>query len=135
MTYPLYVAAAQTIKALSNCERRGNHKWARRWTAYLERQLAAALPNGAGFDRGCSFIYSDAPCSYLTIIAPFHVMNEHGVYDGWEEYEVHVHPSLAHGFTLTCTRGRDRNGVKGYVLDILSEALNATAPERDTRDD
>lgn len=126
---PLYQAIAAAFSALHNCEARGNAEWSRRWRDYLTGPLTDALPHGAGFDSGCTIVH-DGRTDRIVIVAPFHVMDSNGYYAGWEEYTIHVRPSLAHGFELSCVKGRDRDGVKDYVMETIHAALSEPAPPR-----
>jgi len=49
-------------------------------------------------------------------------MNESGAYDGWTEHKLIVSPSLLFDLDLRIT-GRDRNGIKEYLHDVFSAAL------------
>jgi hypothetical protein len=95
--------------------------------AWIERNL---LPYGGSIQPQCTVMTGESSPERVVIDVPWHHMNEHGGYDGWTSYRVIVTPSLLHGISIRIT-GRDRDDVKGYLLDIFGTTLLAPFPEDD----
>ena len=55
-------------------------------------------------------------------------MNENGMYDGWSEHTITVHPSLQFGFRLTVS-GRDRKEIKDYLHETFDFVLREEVEE------
>ena len=52
----------------------------------------------------------------------FHHMDDNGYYDGWTEHVVTVKPSLCFDIEISVS-GRNRNGIKEYILDTFHHLL------------
>ena len=91
--------------------------------AYLEETF---LPSGSGFDNGTHIITQDVKKGdeKIRIQANFHHMNGDGYYTGWTEHFVTVKPSLD-GFLNISVSGRNKDGIKEYILDTFHTVLNA----------
>ena len=106
--------------------RKTNVAQAKRILAHLEKTY---LPTGSGFDRGCSVTKYDRKAERITIEAPFHHMDEHGSYDGWEVYTVTVTPSFhGDGLNVKVKGGRDGDS-RDYVADQIGYHLAQHAEE------
>jgi hypothetical protein len=82
------------------------------------------LPSGSGFDSGVTVIDHDK--DRILLSAPFHKMDEHGCYDGWEEYELEVTPSLMPpGINIKVLCGDDCDGLRDYVEEVILDALTS----------
>lgn len=119
---PLFRALARALQAHATCQRTGNAEWERKHMGEAKRLVREHLPHGAGFDSGTELDDMESTSERLVFRTAFHHMNEGGFYDGWTEHKVIVRPSLAFDFTLT-VGGRDRNGIKEYVVDCFDVAL------------
>lgn len=105
--------------------KRINMAQAKRIIAHLENNH---LPGGSGFDRGCTVTSYDARAERLVIAAPFHHMDEHGSYDGWEDYVVTVRPSFgSDGIRIDVKGGRKDQ--REYIGDAVGYALAAHVDE------
>ena len=122
-----YQKIAGLIAAIENCERTRNHEWREKHRDALAAIMRDYLPHGSGFDAGTDLDDSSAP-DRVRFITSFHHMNDAGMYDGWTEHTVTMRPSLVHGFVLDVS-GRDRNGIKDYILDTFYAALSADLAE------
>ena len=90
--------------------------------AYLEKTF---LPDGSGFDNGTHIITEGIKKDdeKIRIQANFHHLNGDGYYNGWTEHVVTVTPSLD-GWVNIKVSGKDKDGIKEYILDTFSEVLN-----------
>jgi hypothetical protein len=118
----LYQIMASLIQARINCRASGNREWFERHTDRLEHLAKCYLPSGGGFDNGSKLDLSESTPERIVLSAPYHHMNDGGMYDGWSEHTVIVTPSLASGFNLRIT-GRDRNAIKAYIAECFYDAL------------
>src|SRR5690606_14186150 len=116
----LYQFVARAGVAADNCAKSGNEAWQQVWEEALA-QCEELLPSGSGFDAGTKIEHASA--SKIVLRTSFHHMNEHGYYDGWTEHTVTVIPDLVNGFDLRIS-GRNRNGIKEYIADVIYDALN-----------
>jgi hypothetical protein len=122
---PVYRQLAGKVLALSNCITSGNTEWRHRHEADIEEIVKQFMPSGSGIDCGTKLDIEDAlrhPGARLLFSAPFHHMNEGGMYDGWTDHDFIVTPSLWHEIDLRIT-GRDRNDIKEYLHEVFHTAL------------
>jgi hypothetical protein len=82
------------------------------------------LPRGSGIDCGCKIDLQKSNGAKIVLETSFHHMNEVGYYDGWTEHKIVITPDFEFGFDLSVT-GRNRNDVKGYLVDTFHCALMA----------
>lgn len=116
---PLYREIAALLQAIDNCEKSNNKEWLDKHTQHLTDLITHYLPSGSGFDSGTKLIkYKPGEISFF---APFHHMNENGMYDGWTDHTIIVTPSFD-GIDLRIT-GRDRNDIKDYIHEMFHTAL------------
>lgn len=126
----VYQAIASKIQAMRNCDESGNIEWFHKHHDAILALVRDHLPSGSGFDSGTAIDgleHVDSKRDELRFSTFFHHMNDSGMYDGWSEHCIVVRPSLAHGFTLRVA-GRDRNGIKEYIAEVFSAALDAELP-------
>lgn len=115
---------AQLLEAIKNCESRGNPGWAEAHRSRIVEIARACLPSGAGIDHGCKVDLERSTPEKIVIVLSYHHMNAGGFYDGWSAHNVTVRPSLVYGIVLHVS-GRDRNGVKDYLHDVMHSALTS----------
>lgn len=82
----------------------------------IRRLLEYHMPNGSGFDNGVSLV-SFTP-QKAVFLAPFHHMNEHGMYDGWVTYFVIVYATLNGPDIKVRVKGYD-NTARKYADDMM----------------
>ena len=86
------------------------------------------LPHGSGFD--CDQVISEKSTPEKIIFEMgYHLMSEHGYYDGWLEFEVTATPSFVHGFNLRFNwKGFNRRQYKEshqeYIKDLFYDLLD-----------
>lgn len=121
-------AIACAVAARMNCVRNANNEWQKKWGERLT-QLEGCLPSGSGVDRGTTIPREQfaSPEVKLTFVMDFHHMNDGGMYDGWTDHILYVQPTFGNDFHIRVT-GRDRNGIKEYLADLLADALRKEAP-------
>lgn len=113
----LYQRIAQTLLAISNCERSGNTVWLEHHRETLASLCDKYLPSGSGFDAGCKLMPESTP-NRLVFSAEFHHMDDGGFYDGWTEHQVIVSADLCFDYSLRVT-GRDKRQIKDYIGDTF----------------
>lgn len=124
---PVYKAIAHTFEARANCIKSQNTEWQGKHEDKILDIVKECLPSGSGFDNGTTFDFDKSLPHRLVFNVSFHHMNDNGMYDGWTQHAVIVHPSLAHDFKLDVT-GRDRNEIKSYIHEVFSSALAEILP-------
>lgn len=116
-------AIATQCDRIHNCERspnvntEANVKDAKDLIAYFEK---AYLPQGSGFDRGCTVDTRMSGIDRVVIDAPFHHMDENGYYCGWADYKVVVKMTFL-GLSVSVTRGRKDH--REYVRQVFERVL------------
>lgn len=80
------------------------------------------MPSGSGIDTGTEIDIARSTPDKLIFTFGFHFIDEHGFYDGWEDYTVKVTPSLRYRLSLTIN-GKNRNDIKDYLHDTYYWAL------------
>lgn len=81
----------------------------------IRRLMEYYLPNGSGFDNGVSLV-SLTP-DKVVFFAPYHHMNEHGMYDGWVTYIVTVKSTFTGPDVTVSVKGYD-NTARKYADDL-----------------
>lgn len=122
---PLYQKLACLILAHHNCIASGNTEWRDRHEDSISAIIKQFMPSGSGIDSGTSLDLDAClrhPGERLVFTAPFHHMNENGMYDGWTSHTVIVTPSLWSEFDIRIT-GKDRNDIKKYLHEVFHHAL------------
>ncbi len=117
-TRKVYQELASLIDARANCAKSGNTEWYGKHEDRIEAIISDHMPHGSGFDSGVKLNWERSSSSKLVFSAPYHHMNEGGLYDHWTDYTVIVTPSLVSGFDLRIT-GRDYNGFKEYAYEVF----------------
>jgi hypothetical protein len=82
--------------------------------ARMERDY---MPHGSGFDAGCTVDMDKSTPEKVVILCPYHHMDEHGGYDGWEDYTVIVTPSLQWGMNVSVKGGRKDH--REYIAETV----------------
>lgn len=129
-TKKLYAEIATMIAARENIttaqlDRQG---WYDRHTKRLEFIEMNCLPSGSGIDNGCTIDLGRSKPERLVLTFGFHHMDENGYYTIWTHHEVIITPSLQFGYSMRIT-GKDHNGIKDYLYDVLSGALDGSFSE------
>lgn len=121
------------IVARENCQNSGNAIWLANWSKYIADIMDTA-PSGSGIDNGtrlindCDELGKRTKPNCLRFDVDFHHMSEHGYYDGWTSHVVTVRPTF-HGISVDIS-GRDRNGIKEYLGEVMCSWLTSEAPDR-----
>ena len=116
----VYQEIVSLSNAIENCIKTGNVEWQEKHTDNLEWIVKQFLPSGSGIDCGTKLVSADDKKIVLSL--SYHHMNDNGYYDGWTEHKAIITPSF-HGIDIRIT-GRDRNGIKDYLSDVVWESLN-----------
>lgn len=127
MKRKIYQALATFIDARANCERSGNIEWHARHEERAEA-IVADGPSGSGIDNGTRIDWERSTGDKIVLTFGFHHMDEHGYYDGWNDYQAVVTPSLIHGIQVTI-KGRNRNDIKSYLFDVYHTWLTSEYSE------
>lgn len=109
----------KVINAIANAIANIDKDWAQDLLYILEREY---LPSGSGIDHGCQVLVDKSNPNRIVIQVDFHHMNDVGYYDGWTSHKAIITPSLQFGFDIRIT-GKDRRGIKDYLADVISNAL------------
>jgi len=108
----------KVVNALANAIACLPRDWAQDLLYILEREY---LPSGSGIDNGCKVIVEESNPNRIVIQVDFHHMVD-GMYDGWTCHKAIITPSLQFGYDIRIT-GRDRRGIKDYLAEVISNAL------------
>ena len=93
--------------------------------AHYEREH---LPSGSGYDRGCTILMEKSTPDKIVILCPYHHMDEHGYYDGWEDYKATVTPTFTgDGMDIRVTGGRKEH--REHVAEQLGYDLAQACTE------
>lgn len=118
---------AHLVQARLNCQESGNGEWFERHGDRLDWIARELLPSGSGVDNGTRIDLDASTGEKLVLHAAFHHMDEGGGYDGWTEHPVTVRASLVYDLDIRIG-GRNRNGVKEHLHELISHALSQPAP-------
>lgn len=113
---------ADALEVIRFQEKRGTPEKAesaRRVLKDIERNF---LPSGSGFDSGTSVSVDTCRDDCIQLFTTFRHMNDIGYYDGWTAHPVYIRATFG-GISIT-VGGRNRNGIKEYILDVLQDLLN-----------
>ena len=116
---------ASLASAIENCAMSGNTEWYAKHLKALGSIIKNHLPSGSGFDRGTSFVSGSA--KRIVLSTAFHHMDNVGSYDGWTEHNVTIRPTFD-SLDISVS-GRDRNGIKDFIVDTFYAALTAEYKE------
>jgi hypothetical protein len=127
---PVYKQIAQSFQAWQNCRppHDNNTLWEERHHTKILSLVNQYLPSGSGFDNGTKFDFDLSKSERLVFQTAFHFMNENGYYDGWEDYIIHVTPSLTSQIELRII-GKNRNDIKDYIHEVFYFALTEPQPQ------
>lgn len=123
----LYQKLALTFVAYQNCVKSNNAEWKVKHSENIETLIKDHFPHGAGIDDTVKFDFERSSKDELIFTVPYHCMNDGGYYDGWINYTLRIAPSLSFNFDLSL-HGKDYNGSKEYLFDILQETLDTDLP-------
>ena len=112
---------ASTIQARHNCIERDNTEWQDKHEDVLNK-LANLLPSGSGIDNGTSIDWQKSTADKLVMYAPFHHMDDGGMYDGWTEHTITVRPSFIGDRDIKIS-GPNRNDIKEYLHQTFDHVL------------
>jgi hypothetical protein len=112
-----------TLAAMENCRKSGNSEWLDKHETTLDI-FERWLPSGSGIDCGTTIDREATTRNKLVLKFSYHHMNDNGMYCGWSEYKFTVKPCLLFGIELTIS-GRDKNGLKDYLYEVYSHALQS----------
>ena len=118
----VYQELAHRVQAIQNCKESKNALWEEKHKERIESIVKHFLPHGSGFDSGCTLDLERSKPEHLVITTAFHHMDDNGTYHHWQDYTVHVTPSLAFGLNLRIT-GRDWHDFKDYAYEEFQIAL------------
>jgi len=125
----LYQELASLKTAIENCKKTGNEAWEDKHSARLQELVQDRLPSGSGFDAGTTFVPEESTEDRLVFRSSYHLMDEHGYYDGWINFDVIIRPAFAPpGFTLRAVGPFSRlkqeyAGIKNYIADEFYTCL------------
>jgi hypothetical protein len=114
----IYQELASLILAIDNCTKHNNHEWRDKHEEKVYKILRAG-PSGSGIDSGISILWDKCKPDVIFLLVPFHVMDGNGFYTGWIDYKIKITPCLSFGYHIHIY-GRDKNGIKDYLYDIVS---------------
>lgn len=120
---PLYKELARLIDARLRCEQQANTEWFEKHTETIQQLVKAHMPSGSGLDCGTKLDLDASKPQKLVFHAPFHHMNEGGMYDGWTDHTYTVTPCLMFGLKIKIS-GRDRNQIKEMLHEEFNCALS-----------
>ena len=118
---PLYLELASLIDAYHRCVEKGN-EYADKHEERIESLVKEHMPSGSGIDCGTEIDIDKSTGEKLVFTMSYHHMNDGGMYDGWTEHSIIVTPAFICGPRIKIT-GRNRNGIKDYLHDVYSEAI------------
>lgn len=119
----LYKQLASCVDAVIRCQATNNTEWEAKHTETIEKLVYNFMPSGSGIDSGAQLDLDRSTPDKLVFVAPYHHMNDGGMYDGWSDHDVIVRPSLAFGITLKIS-GSNRQDVKEYLRQEFEDALS-----------
>lgn len=116
---------ASAIEAWINCEKEPRNEYGSK----LHRETIAAImrdaPHGSGIDDKVT-LDERSQRHRLVFNVPFHRMNEHGYYCGWQSFRVAITPTF--GGIDVAVYGRGDEGTKDWIADVFREWAQAAAP-------
>ena len=134
MEQKVYKQIASVFMAYSHCVHSGNNEWIEKHEKRLNDIMENYMPSGSGFDVGICFDFEKSKDNRLVLQSSYHLMNEHGGYDGWIDFEIIIKPSLAFVFTIDVkgpfSRLKSRyTMLKDYIIETIEIALQAKQPK------
>ena len=117
-----YENIARLVSARLSCIERGNEEWIGKHEDAILEIVENEFPSGSGFDSGTTIDFEKSTGEKLVFNTSYHIMDEMGFYDGWEDYKIVITPSLCFTYNVKVV-GKNRNGIKDYISDIFWEAL------------
>ena len=117
-----YENIARLVSARLSCIERGNEEWIGKHEDAILEIVENELPYGSGFDNGTTIDFSKSTGEKLVFLTSYHFMDEMGGYDGWEDYDIVVTPSLCFSYNIKVV-GKNRDNIKDYIADMFWETL------------
>jgi hypothetical protein len=118
----LYRVIASSVDARIRREQTGNTSWYNQHKEVVDTLIDNYFPSGSGFDSGCSIDWDKSKPNHLIFYAPYHRMDETGMYCGWIDVTIHVYANLARGYELRITGGSSWD--KDYFYQVFSEVMD-----------
>jgi len=118
----VYQHLANCVQAYNNCKRENKTDWMDKWEREINAIVEDFFPHGSGFDSETTLNLDESTGEKLVFETQYHHMS-YGMYDGWTEHTITVKPSLVFGFHIKIS-GKDRNGIKDYIREMFSSALD-----------
>lgn len=115
----------ERIASLCEQHRRCTSSWNSTWKERSCKELDAIehmLPSGSGIDCGTKIDRDKSGFERVVLTCSFHHMDDCGGYDGWTDHTITVRPSFLGRFSVNVS-GRDRNGIKDYLVEVYDYAL------------
>ena len=105
----------------------------------LETIESEYLPNGSGFDTGCTIKGDTTTNQSYEVAFEYHHMSGYGFYTGWTSWRITVFPAFCFGFEMELENNdmltyqdelllKEEN--QEYFLDTFQECLNQEYIER-----
>lgn len=120
---------ASTFEAYLNCVKTDNKEWQGKHWQVIE-DILEALPHGSGIDRGVTFLSDKSTPTKLIFTFSFHFMDDHGHYDGWEDYTLTITPTFGN-FDMNI-KGKNRRAIKDYFYDLFGSVFVVKSYEETT---
>ena len=87
------------------------------------------LPSGSGYDGTITLDQQSTPTNVILMV-PFHHMDEHGGYDGWETYKVNVRPTFTgDGMDIRIRGGRKDH--REFIAEHIGYDLAQPMPKEE----
>lgn len=117
---------ASAIEALANCERAPRNEYGATLHRATVDRIMRNAPHGSGIDDAVT-LHDASHALRLVFFVPFHRMNAHGYYDGWQTFRVVARPTFG-GIDVAVT-GRGDEGTKDWLADVFRDWAESLAPE------
>ena len=124
----LYQKIARTLQAMETC----NDELQVRHINTINMIEGEYFPHGSGIDADCYIDLDRSTKDKIWIVFDYHLMNDHGYYDGWLLLDLIVKPDLSWGFDFKIkyySNGNDKSKVQKYkplIEDYLEDLWNET---------
>lgn len=118
---PLYQRIAQILEAIHNCDNAG---WIDNHHQTLHRLAEEYLPYGSGFIAPTTIVVEDSTPNRIVLYAEYQHTNDCGVSTGITAHTITIRPSLSSGYIISSITGRNKNDIKSYIRECISNALD-----------
>jgi hypothetical protein len=124
---PLYQMIDTAIQARHNCSQSGNWVWYHKWETLL-KNIENIFPHGSGLDGEIKIDLASSHSQAIYIRSEVHMMDENGMYNGWERFSVKITPAFG-GFNMyvighTVKNRRLWDNYKDWISDTFNDCLN-----------